>query len=343
MNYYVIDPLADSRWDSFVDQHPASSIFHTSGWLNALKQTYRFEPAAITTTPPGQALSNSIVFCNIRSWLTGRRMVSLPFSDHCEPLVSDVEELDPLLEGLRRMKTDERWDYFELRPLTRIESIGFDSSKRYCFHNLDLRPELEGLSSAFHKDCVLRKIRRAERDGVSCEEGRSEELLDKFYALQLQTRRRHEIPPQPHRWFKNLMQSLGERLTIWVASYVGKPISSLIMIKHRKTIFYKYGCSDERFSAHGGTQLLFWRVIKQAKAMGLDNLDLGRSDCDNQGLISFKNRLGSAMSEFKYLRFPAPITFPQKHWKFVLAKKIWQKGNKLSLAWMGTLFYRHFA
>jgi hypothetical protein len=34
-----------------------------------------------------------LVFCRVRSWLTGRRSISLPFSDHCEPLVESHEAL----------------------------------------------------------------------------------------------------------------------------------------------------------------------------------------------------------------------------------------------------------
>ena len=36
----VIDPLADARWDELVERHPRASVFHTRGWLEALKRTY---------------------------------------------------------------------------------------------------------------------------------------------------------------------------------------------------------------------------------------------------------------------------------------------------------------
>ena len=55
----------------------------------------------------------------VQSWLTGRRMVSLPFSDHCDPLVNDEIDLDQLLLALTRKMDGGRWKYFELRPLTR--------------------------------------------------------------------------------------------------------------------------------------------------------------------------------------------------------------------------------
>jgi hypothetical protein len=348
MSYYLIDPLSDPRWNSFIERHSSSSIFHTSGWLLALKSTYRFEPVAITTSPPGQELSNSIAFCRVESWLTGRRLLSLPFSDHCDPLADSPGGLELLFEGLREIQGRDQWSYIELRPKApifqdkRIPS-GFAYSKAYCFHELDLRPSLERLSSSFHKDCVLRKIRRAERDGLSYEAGRSEEMLHKFYALQVLTRRRQKVPPQPYRWFKNLLQCFGEKLTIWVASFEGRAIASLITINHGKTVVYKYGCSDDRYSSHGGTQLLFWRVIQQAKEMGFESLDLGRSDCENQGLIDFKTRWGSARTELKYLRNPAVNASESSDWKFVLARKLAAFVPGLPLSWAGTLLYRHFA
>ena len=72
-------------------------MFHTSGWLRALQRTYGYEPVAFTTSPPGADLDERrSLFCDIRSWLTGRRLVSLPFSDHCEPLVDDCGQLESI-------------------------------------------------------------------------------------------------------------------------------------------------------------------------------------------------------------------------------------------------------
>src|ERR1700683_2878907 len=114
---HCIEPLKDSRWDRFLQQHPRASMFHATPWLLALSQTYGYEPIAYTTSPAGQDLNNGIVFCRVESWLTGRRLVSLPFSDHCEPLVDATEEQNVLTAALMRIVEDERWSYLELRPL----------------------------------------------------------------------------------------------------------------------------------------------------------------------------------------------------------------------------------
>src|ERR1700690_2299185 len=114
MKFYQIDPTKDARWAELVERHPRASIFHTVGWLKALRKTYGYEPVAFTTSPPTGHLENGLVFCRINSWLTGRRLVSLPFSDHCEPLVSNRDELNLLIKYLRQDRGRHDWEYIEL-------------------------------------------------------------------------------------------------------------------------------------------------------------------------------------------------------------------------------------
>src|SRR5271166_5866777 len=79
------DPLTDPRWDSFLQKHPRASLFHSLPWLRALNLTYGYPVNGYTTSLPDSRLENALVACRVESWLTGRRLVSLPFSDHCEP------------------------------------------------------------------------------------------------------------------------------------------------------------------------------------------------------------------------------------------------------------------
>ena len=51
MGVYEIDPPCDPRWPEFLQNNPRASVFHTPGWLRALKRTYGYEPIVYTTTP----------------------------------------------------------------------------------------------------------------------------------------------------------------------------------------------------------------------------------------------------------------------------------------------------
>ena len=57
----------------------------------------------------------------------------------------------------------------------------FDKAKAYIFHELDLRPNLDELFRELHKNCVQRKIRRAEREDLMYEEGTRRHCCAKFY------------------------------------------------------------------------------------------------------------------------------------------------------------------
>src|SRR6185369_4897333 len=98
---YQIDPLRDPRWPEFVNRHRDASVFHSRPWLQAVQRTYGYTPVVYTTSAPTEALSNGIVLCRISSWLTGRRMVSVPFSDHCEPLVDTPHAADAIFRELK--------------------------------------------------------------------------------------------------------------------------------------------------------------------------------------------------------------------------------------------------
>lgn len=347
LEFYKLNPLDDLRWADFVERHPRSSVFHTPAWLRALQRTYAYEPVAYTSAPPGRELRDGIVFCRVKSWLSGSRLVSLPFSDHCHPLVDDARTAAQLIAWLKHCQPREGWKYVELRPLFSRDSAltlngNLSPSETYSLQVLDLRPELDTLFRQFHKSCVQRKIHRAEREKLAYEEGRSESLLAKFYSLLVLTRRRHGLPPQPLSWFRNLMSCFGEQLAIRVASKDAEPVAGILTIFHKNTLVYKYGCSDTRFNNLGGTQLLFWKAIQDAKSSGAEKYDLGRSESDNLGLVSFKENWGAVSSLLHYYRLPAERSVRKaSQWRSRMAKNIFAKMPDTLLTATGKLLYRH--
>ena len=302
-----IDPVRDRRWDEFVKTHPRASVFHSPNWLRALQAAYGCEPRALCTVLPGGSLTGGLVFCRISSWLTGRRLVSLPFSDHCEPLVGDSEALLAILQHLKMGMAEEELDYFEIRPTTSIRGLvpGLEECQTYFWHRLDLSGSSEALFHSFHKDSVQRRIRHAERQSLQYDVGNSEELLARFFRLLVMTRRRQYLPPQPFSWFLHLSRVFGDKLQVRLASHNGVPVASILTLKHGQTLSYKYGCSDARFKSLGATPLLLWRAIVECKGEGITQLDLGRSNVDNTGLVRFKEKWGAQRSELHYLRFSA--------------------------------------
>lgn len=343
MTVFQIDPLQDPRWKAFVGWHPDASVFHRVEWLRALKSCYLYKPFVLTTSAPGSPLMDGLPVCEIRSPLTGRRLVSVPFSDHCEPLVSDPRASNAFIYALREHLTAKQNRYFEIRPITYVpeKASGLEICNTYHLHRLDLRPSLKMLFKQFDKNSVQRKIRRAERESLRYEEGYSEKLLNHFYKLMIMTRRRHGLPPQPLKWFKALISSLGSDLKIRVAFKGDTPVASMITIAYRKTLVYKYGCSDMRYSNLGGNALLFWHAIQDAKAQGMSELDMGRSDVGNEGLAVFKEHWGAQRTRLRYWRYPARSAKPGPENLIKHVKRLVSIAPDVSLVMLSNLFYRH--
>jgi hypothetical protein len=305
MNVQILRPLSDQRWNDFVSRHPRASVFHQRGWLDALARTYRYEPVVLTTAGANEPLSDGIVFCKVSSRITGTRFVSLPFADHCEPLVAGTQNIEAFFDGLRSHFASRSWKYFELRPLSALQRTDglLQSSDSFWFHQLDTTPTLDHLAKNLHPNSFWRKIRRAEREKLSYEVGCSSEQLNEFYRLLLTTRRRHGVLPQPRAWFKNLVDCMGDQMQIRLVRKDRTPIAAMVTLRHRSSIVYKYGCSDAKFHSLGGIPLLFWKLIEESKATAAENIDLGRSEMDNQGLVTFKDRLGATKTLLKYYRY----------------------------------------
>jgi len=348
MKVYSTDPIRDPRWEEFLQTHPDASVFHTPAWLSALRSTYQYEPLVFTTSAPNQPISNGFVFSRIQSWLTGSRLVSVPFADHCQPLFDASEGSRSLAAFLPAIIKQEHCDYIEARllsPEVLVSALsGLSRSATFVHHSLDLRPPLEALFNRFHKSCFQRRIRRAEQEGLTYEEGTSDSILRHFFTLLVLTRRRHGVPPQPLTWFRKLRDCMGDAMRIGVAFKNNQPVASMLTLRYKTTVVYKYGCSDSAFHRFGAMPFLFWQTIQRIKAEHAIQLDLGRSDSDATGLMAFKNHLGAVATPLTYYRYPASSTTPTVLTRLMQNPKVSAVSAHLPrvlLRAAGSFLYRH--
>ena len=135
---------------------------------------------------------------------------------------------------------------------------------------------------------------------------------------------------------------MGDKLKIHMASKDGQPVAAILTLTYKSTLVYKYGCSDRQFSNLGGAQLLLWKAVQDAKSNGLRELDLGRSDWSDLGLINFKNRWGAAQSTLKYWKYGGSVADPEKRSSRLQIAR-WLVGHMPAglLSATGDAFYRH--
>jgi hypothetical protein len=280
----------------------------------------------------------------VNSWITGRRIVSLPFSDHCAPLIDNEQSLARLTVRLVKVAHESDCKYVELRPISLTQALPlFQKSKSFYLQRLDLRPGADEVFRRLHRDSIQRKIRRAEREKLRIEEGRSTELVRTFYQLVLHTRRRQGLPPQPLAWFHDLAECMGKSLVIRIAYKDRQAIAGILTLEHKNILVYKYGASDERFHNLGGMACLFWEAIHDAIGREIVELDMGRSDISNPGLITFKERWGATRTTLTYWKTLAPLQRPSsaRDWGSSFGHWVCTHLPDVCLRTIGSVFYKH--
>jgi hypothetical protein len=238
----------------------------------------------------------------VRSALTGRRGVCLPFSDMCEPLIFDPEVAHLVRDRVVRFAQERRWKHVEIRGGKSFQPASVSAAKFYG-HTLDLRHRIEELSNRFSSP-VRRAIRKAQRNNVGVLVVRNRQGIDDFYRLHVQTRRRHGLPPQPASFFLNIYEYIikaGLGFVV-VAQHRSRPIAAAIFFRFGRNAAYKYGASDKRFQEFRANNLVMWQGIQLLARTGVEKLHFGRTDCENDGLRRFKLSWDTQEETIDYFR-----------------------------------------
>ena len=281
--------LGDPRWRSFVASCPESGPFHHPAWAQLLADCYGLRPFALALSDAAGTVEAGIPVLGRRG-----RLLSLPFTDACPPLVRS--------EHARRRFAAELAHVGQLEVRGPLEGDGFVARVRGVTHLLDLEPDAEAVRARFRPQ-MRRNIARAEREGIVVRRGAARaDLVDTFYALHTQTRRRQGVPVQPRRFFDLLWERvLDQGLGTLLLAYAGTtPVAGAVFLHWNRAVTYKFGASDTAYWKLRPNNLLFWEAIRAACARGDRTVDFGRTELDNQGLRDFKSGWGAREQPLVY-------------------------------------------
>jgi CelD/BcsL family acetyltransferase involved in cellulose biosynthesis len=349
----------DGRWQAFVEAAPDASIFHHPAWSGLLAECYGYRPFVAAVCDDAGQISVAIPVQEVTSPLTGRRWISLPFTDHCHPLYgaglhlteSGARENDrsaELTRYLEELRRDAGMPSIELR--TRVSSAhGFVPDDGQVLHLLKLSSQSDEVFDKFHRSQVQRNISRAEREGVEVRRGKGREGLDAFYALHVDTRRRQGVPVQPKRYFELLQQRLLDTgLGFVLLAYSdGRPIAGAVFLTYKETLTYKYGASLSDSWALRPNHALFWTAIKWGCENGYEVFDWGKTSVDNEGLRRFKAQWGAEETSLLYSVLRGErhaehrVGVPER--LSGLVEAFIQKSPPFVCRTLGEVFYKHFA
>lgn len=298
---YILDPCTSDEWLTFINTHPDAGIFHHPAWMNMLRDIYGYRMFAVCARD-GKGIRAGIPFADVRSILTGRRWVSLPFSDYCHPLFPENDQ--PTIDGLVQfLKTKQGSETPKIEIRGDVDSsYQVHRTKHFVNHSLKLLPSETELFKVFDRQGAQRSVRLAEGAGVVVKECRSFEDFEVFYNLQVMTRRRLGVPAQPKSFFKGVWEYLLKPNLgfVLITFKDGEPIAGGVFFTFNKTVFYKYSASDIHYKKLHPNHAFIWRAMQRAIAEGYTTFDFGRSEKENDGLRRFKRGWGADEQELVY-------------------------------------------
>jgi len=299
-----VDPLVDSAWGDLLSRAPASSIFHHPAWLRLIHEHYDLPISAWCLVAPDGRLRGGIPVTLLDSRLTGSRLIALPFSDACPPLLDasaggEMTQLATAVADARRQ--------IDL-PLEVRGALSGSSEAilvdRYVQHQLPLHVDVDEVVRGFTKSHVQRGVNKARREGVTVERSTDRDGLARFYRLHTATRRYQGVPTQPWRFIHGFSALFDAGLGfVLLARHDGRDIAAAVFFSAAGTLTYKFGASNRRFLSLRPNNLLFMEAIQWGCENNQHTLDFGRTDYENTGLREFKKTWGATESPLEFTYF----------------------------------------
>ncbi len=238
--------------------------------------------------------------------------MALPFSDYCDPLVDNADTWRCLIDQLlpEHCPITVRCLHNDL-PLA---DERFSLVKEAKWHGLDLRPEPDALWDGMH-DSTHRAIRKSQREGLVVRLAQSEEELRAFFEMHLKVRKyKYGLLAQPYSFFQNIWRHFVEAQHgfLLLALWGDKIVAGDFFLEWKDTLYYKFNASLPGDLSHRPNDLLIWEGIQRGKNRGLELLDFGLSDIDQEGLVRYKRKFGTEEKTISFLRHepnggPTPV------------------------------------
>lgn len=294
-----VDPTTDDLWLELASGR-RSDVFHSPAWMRVLRQTYGFDLRARVLSVGGRPLAG-VAFASIDD-VFGRRRVSLPFSDFCDPIVDDAGQWELLVGDL----LEERLP-FSFKPLFddfARRDIRLAERGRVKWHRSDVTRGPDAMWAELHAS-ARRAIRKSEKGGVTVRSADTVGDMRSFFELHLKTRKqKYGLLAQPWPFFERIWDNFMEqgRGHLLLAEADGEILAGVVYLRWKDTLYYKFNASAVDALGLRPNDLIMWTGLQRAHADGASWVDFGVSDTDQDGLIRYKRKYATEEGDVLILK-----------------------------------------
>jgi FemAB-related protein (PEP-CTERM system-associated) len=286
-------------WDAFVQSSTQTTFCHLSGWGRVIERVWNHQPQHLLAEDNGEIKGVLPLFHVASRWF-GSMLVSSPNAVYGGVVTDDAEVRQRLIAEAKRLATQLKVDYLELRDAFEAEEVNDRDLHRkdlYFSFEHPLTADEEALMKTFPRD-IRTMIRKGSKNGLTSQWGR-EELLDEFYDVYATSVRNLGTPVFPKRLFAEFLREFPAHSDILLIRQGDKVAGGVLSFYFRETVLPYYGGAYAEFYRAGINNFMYWELMRSAAARGYSRFDFGRSKIGT-GAYEFKRGWGMESKALPY-------------------------------------------
>jgi FemAB-related protein (PEP-CTERM system-associated) len=304
---------------------PLVALSRHPAWLKVLADGLAHAPYCLEVVE-GNETRGFLALADVRSFLFGRYLVSLPYLNYGGPVADGDENARLLIERAVQLADSLNVRYLELRH----EYANLHPSLRHSrTDKVHMRLSLPGDCGQLWKELdskVRNQVRKGEKSGLELSWG-GPECLDDFYAVFSENMRDLGTPVYGKRLFQSILEQFPDRAELCVVRAGTKAVAGALLL-HGWGVTEVPSASALRSHKHTcANMFMYWNLLKRAVERGQDVFDFGRSSEDSP-TMAFKKQWGAsaASSEWQfYLRRGELGGMQKESPRYRRAIRMWQK------------------
>ncbi len=292
-------------WDDFVQRHDQARFCHLFGYAS-VAACYGYVPRNICFARNGEIIG-VLPAVQLKSLLSGRKLVSQPFSEYggllLDPRLSegDGNEIFAALSAYAARHSDV--GLVEMHGNHGVPASWRDNwtvqSIPHHVALLSLDRPVHELWSKVVRPSVRKFVTQAQKHHLHVVSECNENIIrEKFFPLYLLSMKRLGVPPHDIRYFLSLFNILGDRMMIFWAKKGSATVAGLLGFSCSRRVTIISTVSDPGEWHLRPNDLLHWEFIKWAAGSDHHTFDFG--SVRYQGQLDYKKKWGCKFEEHKY-------------------------------------------
>ncbi|HPX51954.1 MAG TPA: peptidoglycan bridge formation glycyltransferase FemA/FemB family protein [Candidatus Pacearchaeota archaeon] len=226
------------------------------------------------------------------------------------------EIIKSILEKLKDLAKTENVNFIRFSPILEVSDSNIFKELGFRNAPIHMHPELTWeLDISLSEEDILKGMRKTTRylikqaeknEDIEITRGTSDEMLNDFEKLYLETAERQSFTPFSNDYLKKEVDAFknDNQILIFSGKYKGEVVSSAIIVYYSGIGFYHQGASSLKYPKVPVSYLLQWEAIKEAKDRGCKLYNFwgvvpeGTKNHPWAGLSLFKKGFGGFEKEY---------------------------------------------